>query len=476
MAATTGRAARQFAAACLVAALPLGAGAQGAGAVADLAADLAAGQGAAPALAGLPAPVTDADFAPVDRAEAELGRLLFYDPILSGNRSVSCATCHHPAFGTGDGLSLSIGDGGLGLGPKRVVDPANPPEQRIPRNAQGLFNLGAREFTVMFHDGRIEADPDRPGGLRTPLEADMVAGFASLLSAQNMFPVLSPDEMAGHYSENEIARAVRQGLITGEGGAWDLIAARVAAVPAYATAFPQVYPHVAGPGDIAFTDISNAIAAFVAFEWRSDTSPFDAWLRGAAPLPAPALRGAELFYGEAGCAACHGGKFQTDHGFHAMGEPQFGPGKGARFESHARDEGRMRVTGRDADAYAFRTPSLRNVALTAPYGHTGAHPTLAAFLAHHADPVAGLAAWDRGAAQLPEMAVADWRILDDGAEVAAISAAAGAAAAARGPRPLAEDEIADLVAFLEALTDPVAVDGRLGVPETVPSGLPVDKP
>ncbi|MBS8271808.1 cytochrome-c peroxidase, partial [Halomonas litopenaei] len=140
-------------------------------------------------------------------------------PILSGNRNVSCGTCHHPAFGTGDGLSLGLGDGGIGLGPKRVADPDNMPEQRIPRNAPALFNLGAYEFTVLFHDGRIEVDPDRPGGLRTPLDADMVTGFASLLSAQTMFPVLSPDEMAGHYSENEISQAVRRGVITGQGGA-----------------------------------------------------------------------------------------------------------------------------------------------------------------------------------------------------------------------------------------------------------------
>ena len=63
--------------------------------------------GAAPVPAAVPAPVSDADYLPVDRAEAALGQLLFYDPILSGNRSVACATCHHPRFGTSDGVSLS---------------------------------------------------------------------------------------------------------------------------------------------------------------------------------------------------------------------------------------------------------------------------------------------------------------------------------------------------------------------------------
>lgn len=417
---------------------------------------------------GLPAPLTDADFAPVDETEARLGQLLFYDPILSGNRNVSCATCHHPAFGTGDGLSLGIGDGGIGLGPKRVTDPDNMPEQRIPRNAPALFNLGAHEFTVLFHDGRIEVDPDRPGGLRTPLDADMVTGFASLLSAQTMFPVLSPDEMAGHYSENDVSQAVRRGVITGEGGAWDLIARRVGDNPEYASQFLAVYDHIDGPGQITFADISNAVAAFMAFEWRSDNAPFDAVLRGELSLPEPAASGMALFYGEAGCASCHSGPFLTDHSFHAMGAPQIGPGKAARFESHARDEGRFRVTGDPADLYAFRTPSLRNVALTGPYGHAGAHEDLRSFVAAHLDPVNGLQTYDLNDAVLPELAVDDARGLSDTAAIAQ--------AVTFEPRTISDADVTALMAFLDALTDPAAIEGRLGSPATVPSGLPVDRP
>jgi cytochrome c peroxidase len=241
----------------------------------------------APAFAG-PLPQADAVFAEPDMDQVRLGWQLFYDPILSGNRTVACATCHHPRFATGDGLSLGLGDGGIGIGPARRADPDNPPEQLIPRNAPALFNLGASEFDTMFHDGRLEADPSQPGGIRTPLGQEMVAGFSGVLSAQSMFPVLSPDEMAGHYNENEISRAVRMGRLTGEGGAWDLLSARIEAIPAYRAGFDAVI----GAGQpIGFTDISDAIAAFIAYEWRADDSPFDRFLRGGPALPEPAARG-----------------------------------------------------------------------------------------------------------------------------------------------------------------------------------------
>ncbi len=416
-------------------------------------------------LAAGPLPQADAEFPPVDMAEVRLGQLLFYDPILSGNKSLSCATCHHPLFGTSDGLSLGIGDGGVGLGPMREPDPENPPEQRIGRNAPALFNLGAVEFTSMFHDGRLQADPSSPSGIRTPLGVDMEQGFASVLAAQAMFPVLSGDEMAGHYSENDVAQAVRQGLLTGPGGAWAILSGRVSAIPAYRQGFDEVI----GPSAITFADIANMIAAFVAFEWRADNSPFDAWLRDGTPLPTPAARGMALFYGSAGCSACHSGQFQSDHAFHAIAMPQIGPGKAARFERHNRDTGRMRVTGDVKDAYRFRTPSLRNVARTAPYGHSGAYATLEGVLRHHLDPVGRLTGYDPGQAVLAGPVFStDFSLMRDPDEVAAI-----AAANELMPVALSDGEIADLLAFMETLSDQQSLKGRLGVPVSVPSGLPV---
>lgn len=417
---------------------------------------------------GVTLPKAEAVFPDRDPREVKLGQLLFYDPILSGNRTVACATCHHPRFGTSDGVSLSLGDGATGLGPDRKPDPENLPEERLPRNATALFNLGAAEFAHMFHDGRLEEDTSRPSGLRTPLDDDMVTGFDTALSAQAMFPVLAPDEMAGHYAENEVSQAVRQGFLTGEGGAWEKIAARVAAVPEYRRRFDEVL----GDGaSIHFTDIANALADFIAFEWRADDSPFDRYLRKGEPLNTEAMAGLELFYGKAGCAACHSGQFQTDHAFHAIAMPQIGPGKKGRFESHYKDEGRIRVTGDPADAYRFRTPSLRNVTRTGPYGHNGAYATLEGVVRHHLDPEASLMAYDPAQAILPPLpGHDDFPALSDPAELAAI-----AAANELQPVSLSDREVAQILAFLETLTDPASIEGRLGVPLTVPSGLPVDQ-
>lgn len=408
------------------------------------------------------------DFKSIDPARAALGQLLFYDPILSGNQSVACATCHHPQFGTSDGVSLSIGDGGLHLGPERVADQENPPDRRIARNAPALFNLGAAEFIVMFHDGRLEIDPGNPEGIRTPLGGDMIAGFDGVLSAQAMFPVLSPDEMAGHYSENPVSRAVGMGQLSQPGGAWDLITARVLAVKPYKAMFADI---LGQEKKVNFTDIANVIADFIRFEWRADNSPFDQFISSGKLLSAQADAGRVLFYGKAKCAQCHSGYFQTDHKFHAIAMPQIGPGKVEKYEKHFRDTGRFRVTGRAEDAYSFRTPSLRNLAYTAPYGHDGAYLTLETIVRHHLGPITMLYAYERSQAVLaPFPKAKDWQIMDDVDEMALIEAANELT-----PLVLSKSEFEVLIAFLNSLNDPILATGRLGIPKTVPSGLPVER-
>ncbi len=416
---------------------------------------------------------TNADYKKVSPIQAKLGQLLFFDPILSGNKNIACATCHHPKFGTSDGVSLTIGEGGKGLGPdRRYVFGDNAPEQRIGRHAPNLFNLGASEFRTLFHDGRLEIEGTRVSGFRTPLEDDMVNNFDGVLSAQAMFPVLSGDEMAGHYNENEIAKTVRIGILTGPNGAWKKLTNRIAEIPEYRDLFRQAYNITAPNRPIVFTDIANAISDFVATEFRSDSSPWDHFLRGKITLPDAAMRGAELFYGKAKCASCHSGKFQTDHNFHAISMPQFGPGRNARFEGHQRDIGRQRVTGKEEDAYKFKTPSLRNVALSAPYGHTGAYPTLTGIVRHHLDPSRSFTAYDFNLASLPifgEKNPDDFQIMKNERDRAEILAAN-----TLEKQTLTEIEINDLVKFLHSLTDKTFINGRLGIPITVPSGLPVD--
>jgi cytochrome c peroxidase len=177
-----------------------------------------------------------------------------------------------------------------------------------------------------------------------------------------------------------------------------------------------------------------------------------------------------LFYGKAGCAACHTGAFLTDHDFHAIAMPQIGPGKGDG-PSRLEDFGHERVTGLQEDRFRFRTPSLRNVALTGPWGHDGAYNTLRAIIEHNIDPIEALLYYDTSQAVLPpreDLDALDFVVQNDPTLTAAI-----ALANEIPPKNLTPDEVDHLIAFLHALTDPASLDLRKDVPLEVPSGLPV---
>ena len=404
-----------------------------------------------------------------DPTQVELGRLLFFDKELSGNRNISCATCHHPLAATGDGLSLSVGEGGRGLGVGRDTGKgANKIHERVPRNAPPIFNLGAKQFRRMFHDGRVERKKSAPHGLRSPAGADLPADLDNVLAAQAMFPVTSGTEMAGQAGENEIADAAAAGNLP---WVWQLLAERLRGISAYVDLFTQVFDDVETADDITYAHAANAIAAFEAKAWRADNSPFDRYLRGdKSAMSRSARRGMRLFYGKLDCASCHSGQFQTDHRFHAIGMPQIGPGKGDGFDGHE-DFGRARVTGADRHRYLFRTPPLRNVAITGPWGHDGAFDTLRAVVRHHLNPAASLASYDQDQAVLPsrpDLDAADFVVQSDSDRRAAIGEAIEIA-----PREATEAEIDDLLEFLYALTDPASLDLRADVPEAVPSGLSV---
>ena len=235
------------------------------------------------------------------------------------------------------------------------------------------------------------------------------------------------------------------------------------------------YPEIQSVADITYVHAANAIAAFEATAWRFDDSPFDRHLRGDRRAMSPsARRGMRVFHGEAKCARCHSGRFQTDQSFHAIAMPQIGPGKGDNLDGYAdgRDDfGRERVTGRTRDRFKFRTPTLRNVALTAPYGHTGAYNTLEAVVRHHLDPVGSLHNYDQQQAVLPsrtDLDAEDFVVMNDDMRRIAI-----ADANELDPVTLSDEQFRDLIEFLHALTDRDALDLRSDTPPGVPSGLPL---
>lgn len=418
----------------------------------------------------LPPPLSEKDFISFDTRQAQLGQLLFYDKILSGNRNISCGTCHHPDFGTSDGLSLGIGEGGQGLGPDRTAGTgADRIKKRIPRNAPALWNLGVRDLHTMFHDGRLSTADTYDNGFNSPAEEWLPSGFNSLLAVQAVFPLVAQFEMAGNPKENEIAGAVHDRI----DAAWPILAKRVRTLPDYGRSFVGAFAHIRKPEDVTIVDIANALAAFMALEWRSIDSPFDRYLNGkTSALDDTQKRGLALFYGAANCASCHSGPLLSDQKFHALGLPPFGPGRTRRFDPMVRDVGRMGESDDIADAYRFRTPMLRNIALTAPYGHNGAFPTLEGIVRHHLDPAKSLANWKPADARLPEapwLSSIDFIVGQDRHEMARQQKAIDVA-----PVDLDDQQVNDLLAFLESLTGTSRATPRFGVPDHVPSGLAVD--
>ena len=462
----------------------------------------------------IPKPIKSSDFywdGTPDEAMVELGRMLFFDKVLSGNRNISCATCHHPNHATADAVALPFGEGAIGLGAARM--PGELPEEsvheRVPRNSPALFNLGAREFVRMFHDGRVEVDSFGyyDGGFITPAKWKLPAGLVNVLAAQAMFPVTSPAEMAGQRYENSLAEAKALNNLAGPGGLWEQVGERLQEIPEYVDMFKRAYPEfVDSAHDINMVLAANAISAFETVAFRSDNSPYDEYIRTGHGLDEASLRGMRLFYGKANCSSCHSGKFQTDHDFHAIGMPQLGPGKAhGRDASYWRetginafveDFGRGRVTYRPEDDFKFRTPSLRNIELTAPYGHSGAFQTLEEIVRHHIDPVKSLDQYEVPSgllqpietvyettaddADLRHRPMSDERKaaflqrdtwVQDNIELRARIAAANELE----PIDLTQDEIGDLVAFMKSLTDPSARDLSHVIPDRVPSGLEIDR-
>jgi len=289
-------------------------------------------------LAALPSTVPAPPDNPTTPAKAALGRLLFFDPILSGHKDVACATCHHPDFGYAEFQEVSIGVNGEGFGSRRHFrEPNNIP--LVKRNSQTVLNAA-------FNG--IGRESFMPG--KAPMFWDLRAAG---LEAQALEPIKAFEEMRGHAYEKEVAP--------------DSVVRRLNAIPQYRRLFTEAF----GTREpIRVDQLAKALAAYQR-TLVATNSRFDQYLRGdRQALSENEREGLKLFL-KSGCAKCHNGPMLSDYQLHTLGVAD-----------------NDRLPGTDAGAenrYAFRTPSLRNLRYTAPYMHSGKLPTLQSVLEFYED-------------------------------------------------------------------------------------------
>jgi len=281
-------------------------------------------------LAALPAVAPAPSDNPTTPERVALGRLLFWDPILSGGKDVACGTCHHPAFGYSDGLDLSIGSHGAGLGPARAFIPGQA-SRLVKRNSQTILN-------VAFNGLTSSSDA-------APATAPMFWDLRSRsLEAQALEPIKALEEMRGDAFPEDRAVAA--------------VVARLNAVAEYRRLFALAFTERKPVNE---TNLGRALAAFQRTLIAAN-SPFDRYMRGeTAALSVEQLRGLERFQ-SIGCVNCHNGPMFSDFAAHVLAVPD-----NAKLADS--DAGVNRT-------YAFRTASLRNLSATAPYMHNGALATL----------------------------------------------------------------------------------------------------
>ena len=425
------------------------------------------------------------------RELVQLGEALFFDKILSGNKNISCATCHHPTLSSADAGSFSIGQGGKGLGRQRQQYQAS----TTLRNAPALFNLGYRDIPNLFWDGRVEFHPEAEKKLRTPAReltskhpeeiAKLVNKIESTLEAQVMIPVTDFAEMRGKPGDNELADAFSKAEV------WDLLIKRLVGTAAqppgseseqkYRALFQAAFPEKSDPSQLLYTDAAKALAAYIRDTFQARQTPMDRYLsgeRGAMTLAQK--RGAKLFLGEARCATCHSGRHLSNFEYASLAIPQFGPGnvmtawdEGGTYTrgvslNTTDDFGRYGVTRVPQDRFLFRVPPLRQVGLTGPWMHNGAFTSLRGALEHILNPEHGLANYKPEGIERKEFL----KNLAKNKEYDAERLASFDPRARVSP-PLSEGDKDDLLDFLEhALTDVEAVSaGHLRVPAAVPSGI-----
>jgi cytochrome c peroxidase len=254
----------------------------------------------------------------VPEARIELGRLLFFDPILSGDQQTACATCHSELWGMGDGIPRSVGQGaGLDAGPGREGS------NMLRRNSPSLFNVAFRPS--LLWDGR-----------------------ETVLEEQALGPLFADDEL---------------------GADLETLLAALSSNAEYASRFEDAFP--ADPR----VSIENLTAALAAYErtFIADRTTYDAYVRGRSNLMNDdEIEGMRRF-AEMGCADCHTPPLFESETFANRNVPE---------ADGIVDLGLEEVTGREEDRGKFRTASLRNLLSTEPYFHNGSISTMRAAIRH----------------------------------------------------------------------------------------------
>lgn len=277
--------------------------------------------------------------------KVELGRLLFYDPIIGGERDMACVTCHHPDFGYTDGIDLPIGVNGSGLGPNRTENTGglvldNGLIDRVPRNAPSIINAA---FNGLTSSNGYDAT-------ESPMFWD--SRMASL-EEQCQGPPGSRSEMRGDGYHEDFAM--------------DSVIAKIAAIPEYVQLFEDCF----GSSGVTLENYTFAVATFERAIVATN-SPYDQYVKGdKSALTTEQKNGLILFYGKARCSQCHIGPMFSDYDMHTVGIA----------------DNPLRVEGTDKgfeDEYKFRTQTLRNISQTGPYSHSGMYATLRDMVEHMA--------------------------------------------------------------------------------------------
>lgn len=396
----------------------------------------------------------------IEDKDVQLGKLLFFSKSLSGNKDVACASCHHPFLGGDDNLSLSIGIDPIEtdvLGSHRTNVTG---KVLVPRNAPTSFNSSLWK-KHLFHDGRVERiNPfdEIPAIITTPDErfGDVDDRAISLVQAQAGFPVTSEHEMRANYFENTSNERLRSELLK----KFLLEVGQYSDSESWLSLFKGVYPDEELEALITFEKIQHLLGEYEKSQVFVDT-PWRAFVLGdRSAISTSAKNGALLFYkgtneGGVGCVNCHTGSFFTDEKFHILAFPQIGEGKNINED----DTGRFLRTGVPDDRYAFRTPSLLNVEVTAPYGHSGSYLTLEEVIRHHLDPNLAVSKYDYSLKSLGQQGIFNGTSQYNTQKALNIlkkrilSGVSGL-----NIMNLSDDQVADLVEFLRALTDPCVTD------------------